>query len=118
MIITNNFNTMEKDIKPKKEITTIEIAQRSKKELKELSNSKEFQDIILKDAYQSIKEAINKKWKKVELFNIINLSIIIEIPDIGFPFEAENMQVFEEKEEYEKVCMKLKKLINKTTTKK
>ena len=30
MVITNNFNTMEKDIKPKKEITTIEITQRSK----------------------------------------------------------------------------------------
>ena len=113
MIITNNFNTMGKDVKPKKEITTIEITQRSKTELKELSNSKEFQDIILKDAYQSIKEAIDKKWKKVELFNIINLSIIIEIPDIGFPSALQKIsKYFEEKEEYEK-CAKIKKLINK-----
>jgi|TARA_R110000744_G_scaffold130204_1_gene237833 hypothetical protein len=104
---------MEKEIKPKKDITTIEIVQRSKKELKELSNSKEFQDIILKNAYQSIKEAIDKKWEKAELFNIINLSIIIEIPNIGFPSALKKIsKYFEEKEEYEK-CAEIKQLIKK-----
>ena len=56
---------MEKDTKSKEEITTIEISQRSKKDLKELSNSKEFQDIIMKDAFRSIKKAIDKKGKRL-----------------------------------------------------
>ena len=104
---------MEKKIKSKKEITTIEIAHRSKKELKELSNSKEFQDIIMNDAFYSIKEAIAKKWNKVELFNIINLSIIIEISDIGFSSALSKIsKYFEIKEDYEK-CAEIKKLINK-----
>jgi hypothetical protein len=104
---------MEKDTKPKKEITTIEIAQRDKKGLNELSNSKEFQDIIMKDAFKSIKEAINKKWKKVELFNVINLSIIIEISHTGFPSALEKIsKYFEINEEYEK-CAEIKQLIKK-----
>ena len=104
---------MEKDITVKREVTKIEIAYRDKNDLKDLSNSKEFQSLIMEDSFKGIKEAIDKKWKKVELFNIINLSIIIEIPDIGFPSALQKIsKYFEEKEEYEK-CAKIKKLINK-----
>lgn len=103
---------MEKDTKSKEEITTIEISQRSKKDLKELSNSKEFQDIIMKDAFRSIKKAIDKKRKKVELFNVINLSIIIEIPNTGFSSALKKIsKYFEINEEYEK-CAEIKQLIN------
>ena len=55
-----------------------------KNDLKDLSNSKEFQSLIMEDSFKGIKEAISKKWKKVELFNIINLSVIIEIKSSSF----------------------------------
>ena len=59
---------MEKYSKTKRIITPIEIIYRSGKDIMKLSNSTHFQSVIMEDAFKSIKEAINKKWKKVELF--------------------------------------------------
>ena len=104
---------MEKETTIKREITNIEIDYRNKNELKELSSSKEFQDIIMGDAFLSIKEAIDKKWKKVELFNIINLSVIIQISNKGFPSALNRIsKYFEINEEYEK-CAEIKQLTKK-----
>tara|TARA_R110001592_G_scaffold80304_3_gene239371 strand:+ start:598 stop:921 length:324 start_codon:yes stop_codon:yes gene_type:complete len=104
---------MEKDITVKREVTKIEIAYRDKNDLKNLSNSKEFQSLIMEDSFKGIKEAINKKWKKVELFNIINLSVIIEINSSSFPSALKRIsKYFELIEEYER-CAEIKQLINK-----
>jgi|TARA_R110000803_G_C11778095_1_gene296227 hypothetical protein len=105
---------MEKDTKVKREVANIEIAYRNKKDLKELSSSKEFQDVVMKESFKGIKEAIDKKWKKVELFNIINLSVIIEIASADFPSALKRIsKYFEINEEYEE-CAEIKKLIKKS----
>lgn len=104
---------MEKDITVKREITKIEIAYRDKNDLKNLSNSEEFQSLIMEDSFKGIEEAISKKWKKVELFNIINLSVIIEIKSSSFPSALNKIsKYFEINENYEK-CAEIKKLIKK-----
>ncbi len=66
---------MEKETK-KKKITNIEISYSTKRELKELSNKEEFRDIIMKDSFKAIKEAIKNNNTTVELFNIENLKEI------------------------------------------
>ena len=104
---------MDKDTSIKRKATKIEIAFGNKKDLKELYNNKEFQSIIMEDSFKGIKEAINKKWEKVELFNIINLSIIIEISSTSFSSALKKISnYFESYEEYEK-CAEIKQLVNK-----
>ena len=48
-----------------REIPKIEISYINRKELRELENKYEFIQYILKNTLKSIKEAIDKKWKKV-----------------------------------------------------
>jgi hypothetical protein len=104
---------MEKYSKTKRIITPIEIIYRSGKDIMKLSNSTHFQSVIMEDAFKSIKEAINKKWKKVELFNITNLSVIVEISSPAFPTALKKISNYYEKhEEYEK-CAEIKQLLNK-----
>ena len=65
---------MENEI-TSREIPKVEISYINKQELKELSKKKEFIEYILEISLSSIEEAINKKWDKVELCDIINLSL-------------------------------------------
>jgi len=103
---------MEKKTK-KKKITNIEISYSNKRELKELSNKEEFRDIIMKDSFMAIKDAIKNNYTTIELFNIVNLSIIIKLSSLYFPTALKRISnYFEENEEYEK-CAEIKKLINK-----
>ena len=103
---------MEKKTK-KKKITNIEISYSNKRELKELSNKEEFRDIIMKDSFMAIKDAIKNNYTTIELFNIVNLSIIIKLSSLYFPTALKRISnYFEENEEYEK-CAEIKQLINK-----
>ena len=103
---------MEKKTK-KKKITNIEISYSNKRELKELSNKEEFRSIIMKDSFMAIKDAIKNNYTTIELFNIVNLSIIIKLSSLYFPTALKRISnYFEENEEYEK-CAEIKKLINK-----
>lgn len=103
---------MEKDTK-KRKITNIEISYSNKRELKELSNKEEFRNIIMRDSFKAIKEAIKKGKTTVELFNIVNLSIIIKLSSLYYPSALKKISnYFEEYEEYEK-CAEIKQIINK-----
>jgi len=103
---------MDKEAK-KREITNIEISYSSKRELKELSNKEEFRGIIMKDSFRAIKDAIKNNYTTIELFNIVNLSIIIKLSSLYFPTALKRISnYFEENEEYEK-CAEIKQLINK-----
>jgi hypothetical protein len=103
---------MEEKIK-KRKITSIEISYSNKRELKELSNKEEFQNIIMRDSFKAIKEAIKNDSTTVELFHIINLSIIIKLSYFYYPSALKKISnYFEEYEEYEK-CAEIKQLINK-----
>ena len=69
----------------KRKITSIEISYSNKRELKELSNKEEFRGIIMRDSFRAIKDAIKNNYTTIELFNIINLSIIIKLSSLYFP---------------------------------
>jgi len=102
---------MEKETK-KKKITNIEISYSTKRELKELSNKEEFRDIIMKDSFKAIKEAIKNNNTTVELFNIVNLSVIIKLSSLYYPSSLKKISnYFEEYEEYEK-CAEIKNILN------
>ena len=97
----------------KRKITSIEISYSNKRELKELSNKEEFRGIIMRDSFRAIKDAIKNNYTTIELFNIINLSIIIKLSSLYFPTALKRIsKYFEENEEYEK-CAEIKQLINK-----
>ena len=102
---------MEKETK-KRKITNIEISYSTKRELKELSNKEEFRDIIMKDSFKAIKEAIKNNNTTVELFNIVNLSVIIKLSSLYYPSALKKIsKYFEENEEYEK-CAEIKNILN------
>jgi hypothetical protein len=93
---------MEEDT-VKRKIKQIQISYSNKRELKELSNKEEFRNVIMKNSFESIKEAIKNKWTTVELFDIVNLSIIIKLSSLYFPSALKKISKhFEENEEYEK----------------
>ena len=97
----------------KRKITNIEISYSTKRELKELSNKEEFQNIIMRDSFKAIKEAIKNDKTTVELFNIVNLSVIIKLSYLYYPSALKKISnYFEEYEEYEK-CAEIKQLLNK-----
>ena len=95
----------------KRKIKKIEISYSNKRELKELSNKEEFRNIIMRDSFKAIKEAIKNKWTTVELFNIVNLSVIIKLSSLYYPSALKKIsKYFEENEEYEK-CAEIKKIL-------
>ena len=97
----------------KRKIKKIEISYSNKRELKELSNKEEFRNIIMKDSFKAIKEAIKNQKTTVELFNIVNLSVIIKLSHLYYSSALKKISnYFEEYEEYEK-CAEIKQLINK-----
>ena len=67
----------------------------------------------MRDSFKAIKEAIKKDKTTVELFNIVNLSVIIKLSSLYYPSALKKISnYFEEYEEYEK-CAEIKQLINK-----
>ena len=105
---------MENDIKIDKEKTTmLEILYNDGEDLKELATKEEFREFILEDSLRSIKKAIKNNLDKVELFNIFNLSLIIELDKSNYKNVLENISKhYIEDEKYE-ICSSINKLINK-----
>ena len=102
---------MEKETK-KRKITSIEISYSTKRELKELSDKEEFRNIIMRDSFKAIKDAIKNNNTTVELFNIVNLSVIIKLSSLYYPSALKKIsKYFEEYEEYEK-CAEIKSILN------
>tara|TARA_R110000823_G_scaffold125782_2_gene252768 strand:+ start:687 stop:1037 length:351 start_codon:yes stop_codon:yes gene_type:complete len=105
-------NKKSKD-KNEQEVTHIELIWDSTDELDDLYNSPEFVSFILKKSYSSITNAIENNLDKVELFNIFNVSVIIELnKDNYIPVLNKIVNYFISIEDYEE-CEKIKKLINK-----
>ena len=95
----------------KRKIKKIEISYSNKRELKELSNKEEFRNIIMRDSFYCIKDAIKHNKSTVELFNIVNLSVIIKLSSLYYPSALKKIsKYFEENEEYEK-CAEIKKIL-------
>ena len=105
---------MEKEIKTKKrEITNIELIYGSKEDLVGLASKEEFVKFILEDSLSTITKAINENLEKVELFNILNLSLVIKLEKSKFKPVLERItQHYAEKEDYNK-CIEIQSLIKK-----
>ena len=97
----------------KRKVTHIELVFGSQEDLIELSASHQFKSFILEESLKSITHALISNLKKAELFNIFNMSVIIEIKRSQFKVVLEKFNsLFLEDEEYER-CNELQKLIKK-----
>ena len=108
---------MDKDLKvtTKKQDTptAIELVWENKQDLIDLSNEDVFTSFILKESYKTVKRAITTNLSKVELFNIFNLSIIVEVEKTNYSSILEKvMNEYLLIEDYEE-CSKIKNLIKK-----
>ena len=96
----------------KREVTQIEISWEENSDVLDLANTKAFTDFVLEESYEAIKSAMAEDLEVVELFNIQNLSIIVEIEKIHFPSVLEKIkEMYVDLEDYEE-CAKIQNLIN------
>ena len=94
-------------------IPFIELTWDNNKELLELASQESFTNYILEESLVAIIDALESEKSKAELFNIFNLSVIIEIEKSQFKTVLNKINdMFISNEQYEK-CTKLKKLIKK-----
>jgi len=104
---------MEKDNTKKREVTNIELSYRNREDIINLASKKEFVDFVLRDSLKAIDDAIENNLDKVELFNILNLSLIIKLEKSNFKSVLERiMQYYADKEDYDK-CIEIQSLIKK-----
>ena len=103
--------TMNKD--KEREVTPIEITYNTKKDLDELASSDQFKSFILKRTLEEIEFALENNLEKIEIFNIFNLSLIIELERKNFKSVLDKvMDSYVKDEDFEK-CNQIKKLIDK-----
>jgi len=104
---------MENDKTKKREVTNIELEFKDKEDIINLASKKEFVDFVLKDSLEAISEAIEDNLDKVELFNILNLSLVIKLEKSKFkPVLERIIQYYVEREDYDK-CIEIQSLIKK-----
>ncbi len=106
----------EKDNKKmteKREVTYIELTWEDNEDLLNLANSEQFSHFILEESLKAIIDALKNKKPKAELFNIFNMSVIIEINKPQFKDVLNKInEMFIQNEEYER-CTQLSNLITK-----
>lgn len=100
------------DIK-KREVTNIELIWDNQEDLFELAESSKFTNFVLEESLKAIISALENNEEKAELFNVFNMSIILEIKKEHFKTVLDKINsLFILNEEYER-CNQLKKLISK-----
>tara|TARA_R110002073_G_scaffold246764_1_gene409501 strand:- start:830 stop:1309 length:480 start_codon:yes stop_codon:yes gene_type:complete len=100
------------DSSSKREVTYIEISWENKSDVLDLVNTKPFTNFVLEESYEAIKAAMEEDLEVIELFNIQNLSIIVEIEKCHFPSVLEKIkEMYVDLEDYEE-CTKIQNLIN------
>jgi len=105
---------MEKDkLVKERETTGIEIIYNDSEDLKTLSSKEEFVSFILEDSFKTIEMALKNKLDKVELFNIFNLSIVVEIERNNYKNVLNNLIKFYILEENYEKCSLIRSIINK-----
>ena len=104
---------MENNNTKKKKVTNIELPYKNVKDIINLASKKEFVGFILKNSYEAISEAVEDNLDKVELFNILNLSLVIKLEKSNFKPVLERItQYYVEMEDYDK-CIEIQLLIKK-----
>lgn len=104
---------MEPDIKSKNEIVKIQIEYNDKEDLRKIEENDDFRSFIYQKSLDIITQAIEDKKDKVELFNVINLSLIVEINSSEYESVLKKIQEFYiQSEDYDK-CIEIQDIINK-----
>lgn len=104
---------MEQDIKTKKGIINLQISYENEEDLKAISKNEDFTSFALQKSLDVILQAIEDKKDKVELFNIINLSLIVEIDSTQYPAILKKTQeYYSQIEDFDK-CIEIQDVINK-----
>ena len=95
-----------------RDLTIIEIVYNNYEDLKKLASKEDFRTFIIKDSLQTIASAIQNDLEKVELFNIFNLSLVVELDKSNYKSVLNNIiKYYIEEENYER-CNQIKKLID------
>ena len=97
----------------KREVVNIELNWDNEQDLIELGDNEVFVDFILEESLKAIVDALKNNKEKAELFNVFNMSVIIELKKPQFKTVLEKVnRMLIKNEEYER-CNELKKLIKK-----
>lgn len=110
-IIQSHFNMEEiKDITNK--AIRIEINYQNPEELIELYSSKKLISYIQFEVLCKIEYAVKNKLKRIEIFNILNMALIIELKRENFKEILQTINTpYIEAEDFE-TCSRIQKLIN------
>jgi hypothetical protein len=116
-ITPKNIIQMEENDKmnklSKREVINIEIDWDNEEDLIGLSDNEIFVDFILEESLKAIVDALKNNKDKAELFNIFNMSVIIELKKSQFKNVLNKItDMLIKNEEYER-CSELQKLIKK-----
>lgn len=105
----NYYETEEKS----NEAIRIQISYSDPEELEKLHDSPEFISYIHSKVLDKIEYAINNNLKRIEVFNIINMALIIELKKENYSKILENINnSYLESEDFE-TCHKIQNLISK-----
>ena len=97
----------------KREVVNIELDWDNEQDLIELGDNEVLVDFILEESLKAIVDALKNNKEKAELFNVFNMSVIIELKKPQFKTVLEKVnRMLIKNEEYER-CNELKKLIKK-----
>jgi hypothetical protein len=104
---------MEQDIKTKKGIINLQISYENEEDLKTIAKNEDFTTFALQQSLDIILQAIEEKKDKVELFNIVNLSLIVEIDSTQYPAILKKIQNhYSQSDDFDK-CIEIQDIINK-----
>jgi hypothetical protein len=104
---------MEPNVKTKKGIINLQISYNNKEDLETISNSEDFISFTLQQSLDVILQAIEDKKDKLELFNIVNLSLIVEIDSTQYiPVLKKIQEHYSQLEDFDK-CIEIQDVINK-----
>jgi hypothetical protein len=104
---------MEQDIKTKKGIINLQISYNNEEDLKTIANSEDFISFALQQSLDVILQAIEENKSKVELFNIVNLSLIVEVDSTQYPSVLKKIQEhYSQLEDFDK-CIEIQDVISK-----
>lgn len=104
---------MKKEKEKENEVTHIELAYNDLNELEELAENEMFIAFTQQKTLERIKYAVDNNLEKVEIFNIFNLSLVVELERKNYKAVLERItEPFIKVEDYE-TCNEIKDLINK-----
>jgi hypothetical protein len=104
---------MEQDIKTKKGIINLQISYNNEEDLETIANSEDFISFALQQSLDVILQAIEENKSKIELFNIVNLSLIVEVDSTQYPSVLKKIQEhYSQLEDFDK-CIEIQDVISK-----